>query len=307
MKNWIMRLLCVIVLLSLCLPVSAMASSLDHDKDASLTLVYQHEGVAFEGLEIKTYRVADVGENVYVLKLAGQFADYPVNIEGIQSQAEWNVICDTLESYIWADGLEPTASAITDAEGTVKFQGLKPGMYLTMPVTRLAEEATTEFFGFLTVIPAVQEDGNLNYDVTAYPKSTQYNPNDDDVRMLKVVKQWKDPGYQIDRPEHIRVDIYRNGEFKATVNLSPENNWSHSWVAADDGATWTAVEREVPDAYTVTVEYKDDTIILTNTRKGDDSPPDSGDTFVFWPYILGMCISGFGIILLAVSKKKAKA
>ncbi len=307
MKKWIVRILCLIVLLSFCLPMTVLASAetLDPAKDASLTLVYQHEGQPFDGLEIKTYRVADVTDG-YVFSLTGQFSSYPVSLDGIESQTEWNIICQTLQSYVWADSLTPTATATTDASGTVKFDKLLPGIYLTMPVSILAEAATTEFFGFLTVLPDEGTDWSLNYDVTAYPKSTQYNPNDDDVRMLKVVKQWKDPGYHLDRPDSVQVDIYRNGEFKATVSLSSENNWTHSWVAADDGAVWTAVERQVPEAYTVTIEYKDDTIILTNTRKGDDSPPNSGDTFVFWPYILGMCLSGCCITLLAVSKKKAK-
>ncbi len=307
MKKWILRIMCLIVLLSLCLPLTVSAVKLNHDRASSLTLVYQYEGVAFEGLQIKTYLVADLGENVYDMNLTGQFADYPVNIETVQSQSEWNVICDTLEAYIWADGLQPDATAVTDASGTVKFEGLKPGLYLTMPVTRLTEEATTEFLGFLTVIPDPREDGTLNYDVTAYPKATQHRPQDDDAIVMRVNKQWKDTGYQINRPESIQVDIYRNGEFVSTVDLSAANNWSHGWVALDDGSVWSAVEREVPPEYTVTIETIGDTIIITNVREGGGGPPDSGDTFVFWPYILGMCISGCGIILLAVSKKKAKA
>ncbi len=306
MKKWILWLLCAVALLSFCLPATASAAGIEPDKDASLTLVYQHEGLVYEGLEIRTYRVADVANN-FVISLSGDFADYPVKVYGITSQAEWNVTYQTLEAYIWADGLKPTATALTDENGCVKFEGLNAGMYLTMPVTHLAEAGITEFFGFLTVIPNPEDDGTLNYDVTAYPKSTDFNPEDGDSIPMRVVKQWKDSGFQVFRPEFVKVDIYRNGEYKTTVNLSAENNWSYGWVVPDDGAVWTAVEREIPPKYTVTIETKENTIILTNVREGDVPPPPNGDTTVLWPYILVMCISGCLVILLAMKTKKAQA
>ncbi len=305
MNKWILRLICAAVLLALCLPLSvaASAATIDNEKDASLTLVYQYDGVAYADLDIRTFRVADIAED-FSFTLSGQFAEYPVSLYGISSQAEWNVICQTLQAYVWADSLKPTASAVTDESGTVKFEKLTPGIYLTMPITHLAENFTTEFFGFLTVIPNPEDDGGLNYDVTAYPKSTQYDPEDGNSRNLRVVKQWKDSGFEEFRPKSVKVDIYRNGEFKSTVRLSAENNWSYGWTTEDDGAVWTAVEREIPPEYTVTIETKEDTFVLTNVRKGDDGPPDSGDTTVLWPYVMGMCLSGCVVILLAVSRKK---
>ncbi len=308
MRNCIYKLLCWIVLLTLCLPmaVNASAVSIDTEKDASLTLIYKYDEKLYEGLEVRSYRVADIGDD-FAFTLAGQFVNYPVELYNITSQAEWNVICQTLKSYVVADRLVPTATAVTNAEGAVKFDNLKPGLYLTMPVSHLSEEAITEFFAFLTVVPNPAEDGTLNYDVTAYPKSTQYDPSDGDTRILKVIKQWKDSGFEEKRPESVKVDIFRDGEFLTTVKLSPDNNWTHSWVAPDDGAVWTAVEREIPSQYTVTIEEKYDTIIITNVCKGEDGPPDSGDTTVLWPYILGMCLSGFVFIFLAMGKKKAAA
>ncbi len=306
MKKWILWMLCAIALLSFCLPVSVSAAAIEPEKDASLTLVYKHEGVVFEGLEIRTYRVADVKDD-FVISLAGDFADYPVKVYGITSQAEWNITYQTLEAYIWADGLKPTATAVTDAEGIVQFKGLTPGMYLTMPVTHLDESSVTDFFGFLTVIPNPEDDGSLNYDVTAYPKSSSFTPEDGDSIPMRVVKQWKDSGYQEYRPESVQVDIYRNGEYKTSVSLSAENNWSYDWIVPDDGAVWTAVERDVPPKYSVTIETKDNTIILTNVREGDVPPPPTGDTTVLWPFILVMCISGCLVILFAMKTKKAQA
>ncbi len=305
MRKWIVWFLSAVVLMSVFLPmtVTASAATIQQDKDASLTLVYQHEGEVFQGLQIKTYRVADVADN-FVLALTGDFKDYPVKVYGITSQSEWNTICQTLQAYILADGIVHTAMGTTDETGKVTFEGLTPGMYLTMPISHLGEDKTTEFQGFLTVIPNPEEDGSLNYDVTAYPKCSQFVPGGDD-RQMKVIKQWKDTGFEEYRPKSVKVDIYRDGTFKTTVSLSAENNWCYSWTADDDGAVWTAVEREIPLEYTVTIENKDNTIILTNVR-GDNPPtPPLGDSMILWPYIFGMFISGFLVIMLAVRKKKA--
>ncbi len=305
MRKWMIWFLSAVMLISVFLPmtVTASAATIQQDKDASLTLVYQYDGEAFQGLQIKTYRVADVTDD-FAFALTGDFKDYPVKLYGITSQTEWNTICQTLQSYILADAIAYTAVGTTDEDGKVKFEELTPGMYLTMPVTYLGESKTTEFQGFLTVIPNPEEDGSLNYDVTAYPKCSQYVPDGDD-RQMKVIKQWKDSGFEEYRPKSVKADIYRDGVFKTTVTLSAENNWCYSWTAANDGAVWTAVEREIPLEYTVTIEYKDDTIILTNVREDDPPTPPLGDSMILWPYILGMFVSGFLVIMLALSKKKA--
>ncbi len=304
MKKWILRLLCVTVLLSLCLSVPmAAAAEIDPGQEASLTVVYQYSGEAYEGLEIRLFRVADVGDD-FAFSLSGQFAAYPVSLEGITSQTEWKVICQTLEAYVWADGLTPTATVVTDANGTVKFENLTPGLYLATTINHLGETGIVEFSGFLTVLPGLAEDGSLNYQVTAHPKASQFTPQDGESRTLRVVKQWKDSGYEEHRPDSVTVDIYRDGVFMTAVQLSPENNWSYSWTAEADGAKWTAVEREIPPEYTVTIEHKGDTVILTNVRDSENPPPPTGDTFVAWPYILVMCISGCAIILLVLWQNK---
>ncbi len=308
MKKWILRAICGAVLLVLCLSVSAVvsATTIDQQKEASLTLEYKYNGEAFPDLEIRTYHVADVGDD-YAFTLTEPFAQYPVELHDIKSQTEWNLIFQTLESYIWADGLGPTVTALTDGEGRVQFEKLRPGVYLTMPVAHLGEKTTTEFMGFMTVIPDIRRDGELNYDVVAYPKSTQYSPNDGDSRSLRVMKQWKDMGFEESRPDSVKVDIFRDGKFMTTIHLSAANNWSYGWTTENDGTQWTAVERDVPAQYKLTIEYKGDAIILTNVHKETVPPPTCGDATVLWPYILLMCFSGCVVILFALGRKRKAA
>ncbi len=285
--------------------VSASADAFDPGRTASLTLVYKYEGNAYEGLPINTYFVAEVDSELK-FKLADDFAAYPVEVNGIRSQGEWRLLGDTLASYIIADKPAPAASALTDASGTVKFEGLRPGLYLTLGVSRLDENAITDFETFFSVIPYPETDGSYNYNVTAYPKASGFVPGDNDSKMMKVVKQWKDGSGLIEhRPASVKVDIYNNGVYKTTVTLSSENNWTYSWVSPIDGTSWTAVEREVPSGYTVTIENNGDTIIVTNVRaEGGDTP--TGDIAVKWVYMAALSFTGIILMAIGAGRKRRR-
>ena len=77
---------------------------------------------------------------------------------------------------------------------------------------------------------------------------------------LSVVKYWKDKnGNDLDdkeiKVESLPIQIYRREKdtqawklFK-TAELTAENAWEYHWGAADDGASWTVTERDVPEGY----------------------------------------------------------
>lgn len=287
------------------LPFSASAASpIDPQKEGSITLQYRHNGMYFEGLSIKSYRIAEVfPDGTY--SLCGEFKDYPVNIYGITSQAEWNRIASTLSAYVAADEIAPTRRGTTDEAGTVEFSGLLPGMYLTTEVRTEENGAITTFHDFLTVLPHPQEDGNHSYNIMAYPKCESYTPSPNEIE-YKVVKQWQDTGHTEKRPKTVQVDILKDGVIAHTQTLSAENNWCFRWAVEDDGSKWTAVERNIPKEYTVSVTQNGSTIIITNALENDSIPPHTGDTTVLWPYILAMILSGLGLILLAIWGKRAK-
>lgn len=315
--------LCLIIVLSLFMgsAISAHANSIP----SSLTIKYQHSGLSFDGLSIKIYRVADCNDNT--LSLAGVFKDLPVNVKGVTSQTEWKAVTDTLVSYTAADGLSPDKTVITDKDGTASFKNIPDGMYLILAVTAEKDSVCAEFESFLTVV----KDGE---DTVAIPKGVPISPeggndggggntpggdkpgggdeNGDipegdttDKSSHTLVKQWRDEGFSHKRPVSLEIVILKNNEKYATVSLTRENNWSYSWTDNDTDARFTAVERNVPDGYTVTVSETGGCLIITNTYKNTTQDiPQTGDTTLVWPYVLVTCASGILSLLLALYRKK---
>lgn len=302
MKN---KLLCFIICVSvLCLlAVSTVgAEPVDSNSAASLTLEYQREGKCFQGIEIMTYRVADIID-VSRFKLSGSFSDYKINIEYIRSQTEWREITSTLVSYIIADKIEPSYIVMTDENGVAKFENISVGLYLTTAVRAEDDDGVTEFESFMTVVPNPTQSGGYEYDVTAYPKCQSFVPSPKEIER-KIVKQWKDSGFKDKRPEYVTVDILKDGVLVETKQLSSENNWTYSWITPDDGSKWTAVEREIPDDYTVVIVEEDNVIVITNVYEEVPPPPQTGQIFVSWPFLLAVISFGGLLIILSNFKKK---
>lgn len=292
-----------LLLMAALIPARALAvTPIDPDRDASLTLHYRYQDAPCEGLQVSTYRVARVQENgTYDLEDA--FAGSGADIYGVTSQEEWNIIADTLAAYIAAEGLTSDCTGYTDENGVVAFENIRPGMYLTLSTRAETETGILMFGQFLTVVPHPQEDGNHDYHVTAYPKPVSFAPGTEPVA-YQVVKQWRDGGYKY-RPEAVTVEILKDGVLQSSQSLSAENQWSYQWTAPDDGAQWQVAEKPVPKGYTVSVLMQENTFIITNSyTEVDEESPETGDTMVLWPYLLGMCLAGGLIVFLAIWRKR---
>lgn len=302
MKRALSYIMTILIVLSV-LPFCVVAEPIDMQKLSSLTLQYRYGEESFSDLTICTYRVAQVtAKGEYAL--TGEFKDYPVSLQGITSQAQWRIICSTLSAYISANGARPTETQITDDNGTAVFSDILPGLYLTLSVRVEKADKITVFESFMTAVPYPDANGDYLYDVEAHPKCEQREP---DLKELeyKVVKQWKDNSLLPLRPEKISVDILKDGTLHTSVTLSPENNWSYSWKAPDDGSKWQAVERGVPEYYTVTVEEFGTTIVITNVYDDNEKPPQTGDTILPHMYVLIASFVGIGMMLLAVWRKRS--
>ncbi len=114
---------------------------------------------------------------------------------------------------------------------------------------------------------------------------------------LSVVKYWKDKnGNDLDdkeiKVESLPIQIYRREKdtqawklFK-TAELTAENAWEYHWGAADDGASWTVTERDVPEGYVLQTPIKlahnkDNTKLefrVTNISTSGDVPPTTPPT-----------------------------
>ncbi len=285
-----------------CAPAAAM--SVNTEVPSSLTVLYRAGEQGVENLEVKAYRVASVSQDGEYT-LCGDFQNYPLSLSDVKSRSEWQAVASTLEGYIAADKISTQLTGKTDESGAIKFQGLLTGMYLVLQTSSAVDGEIVVFETFLTAIPMTNEDGSCTYDVTAIPKHENHKPTPDKKTEYSVIKQWKDSAHSASRPKSVKVDILKNGELYATKLLSAENNWSFKWQALDDGSVWTAVERDAPKDYYVSVEKSGNCFIITNVKSEKLTEiPKTGDTAVFWPYFIAMCISGIVLICFGIWKKR---
>lgn len=277
-------------------PVCAYAASADPNQEASLTLTYQKEGQTFSDLPIGIYRVAEaLPDGSY--ELIAPFASYPVNIHGITKQEQWHTVAQTLNAYIVANQVKPDAEAQTDETGTVRFTGLKTGLYFVQEAVAEHTGGTYVFNRFLVYLPTPLSDDAFDYDVQANPKCTDFIPK----TQYTVTKLWQDAGKQHLRPKEVMVDIYQDGILQETQVLSAANNWSYTWYVSEaDRGQWTVVERDVPDEYKVTIRQNGSTFSIINSCPTQPDPPKTGDTFSPVPLVLIMCFCGLLLLILGL-------
>lgn len=302
MRRQLIFRICLLVLCCLLFrPLQTSAAPLEPDRECSLTLSYAMDGQGFSGVEIRIYRVAQAfPDGSY--QLMAPFASYPVNIYGITSQKEWKDTATTLTAYIAANQDQPYRTAETNESGAAAFTGLETGLYLVSGAVVENDSGTYIFDDFMVYLPTPQEDGTFAYDVEAKPKCASFVPKTE----YKILKLWKDAGNSGARPKSVTIDILKDGVLQETVLLSTENNWSYTWkVSADDRGKWSVVEQNVPDSYKVTVSESAGTFTVTNTREADPgTPPKTGDSFAFWPWVMSFCLSGSLLVLLGFYQKR---
>ena len=279
------------------------------EKACSLTVSYCCDQTAFSDMQVKLYRIAEVSADLSYT-LTRSFEATGLVFHEIKTTGEWNVACSTLEAHILANDLAPDATAVTDREGQAGFDALKSGMYLAIVHQPAQDDLRCRFDPALIPLPGLGQDGRWQYQVSVNAKGELLPPGKpDDEVSLKVLKLWKGDEGRNDRPKSIQVEIFCNGISYKKVQLSEENHWKYSWTAKDDGSNWTVVERNVPKGYTVTVEERETSFVLTNTRiptqPGDPvDPPQTGDTSNILLYIWIMVAAGMLLIILGITGKK---
>lgn len=295
-------------------PCYAMATStsdasepINVNQECMLTLTYTCDGTAFEDVSVKLYKIADVSSD-FQYTLTSLFEPSELILNGVRTNGEWDVIRSTLEAHIIADNINADAVAKTDSEGMVYFENLKPGLYLATVGTVTQKELTCFFDSALVALPGLSADGRPQYQVTVASKSEMIPPSDKEIE-LKVLKLWKGDEGRNSRPKNIEVEMFRDGASYKIIVLSQDNNWSYNWSAKDDGAKWTVIERNTPSGYTMTVENRNNSFILTNTytpAKPDEpsDTPQTGDTSNIMLYVIFMIVSGSMLIIIGIIGKR---
>ena len=307
----------LIWLLCLCLslaPCHAQAASTSDavepirpERSCTLTVSYCYGETAFADLQVRLYRIAEVSAD-FQYSLTPAFASSGLILNGIQSAGEWDVVRATLEAHILADAIAPDATTLTDQNGQAHFENLKTGMYLAVVDRIVQGDLYCEFASALVALPGLDPDGRWLYDVEVYAKPGILPPIEpDEEKEWKVLKLWKGDENSTQRPKSVEIEIFRNGVSCETVILSEENHWCYSWQAKDDGAQWTVIERNVPEGYTMTVEVREASFIVTNTLDTNEpppNPPETGDTANILVYILLMAASGSLLMILGITGKR---
>jgi hypothetical protein len=276
------------------------------EKECSLTVSYCCANTAFSGMEVTLYRIAEVSAD-FQYTLTEPFAASGLILNGIQTTGEWNVVRSTLEAHILANDISPESTATTKEDGQVSFEELPTGLYLAIVGQAAQGDLRCRFDSALIALPGLGADGCWQYQVSVNAKGEVLPPDISDEE-FKVLKLWRGDEHQNNRPQSIEVEIFCNGIPYQTVTLSEENNWVYTWSGKADGSKWTVVERDIPEGYTVTVEERQTTFVLTNTYLPTDpgDPPKTGDTVNLLPYILVMVGAGSLLIILGLTGKKLR-
>lgn len=302
-------LLCMAVLL-LVLPEAHAAARIDTEHDASLTLNYHYGEIPVSGATFSLYYVAAV-DPVCSYTLAGPFADYPVEVND-NTVESWNELAETLKGYVFYDNVKPVVSGITGSSGSIRFGGLKPGLYLLTGNSRTVGDYTYYCQATVIAIPGLdQTTDEWVYDVTAEPKCSRRDadvPYDKTVTR-KVLKVWDDNG-SASRPGEVIIQLYCGAKLYDTVTLNADNNWRYAWDnlpshnANREKNEWTVVEKPV-DGYTVAVQKQGITFTVTNS-KHSPSPvhPSLPQTGALWWPVPVLLFVGLALVLTGVIRRR---
>ena len=277
------------------------------DEACSLTMAYRYDGKNFSNHQVKLYKIAEVSAD-FRYSLAAPFASSGLILNDVRSVGEWNVIRSTLESHILAYNVGADLTGVTDQDGQVCFQTLKPGLYLAITEHVLENGWIYEFDSALVALPGLGTDGLWEYEVAVNPKSKAIPPAETDEEIeFRILKLWKGDSGRSDRPKNIEVEIFRNGVSHQTVILSEDNHWAYQWKAKDDGSVWKVVERNIPSGYTMTVEERENSFVLINMWPTDTpNIPQTGDTSNIMLWSVLMIISGSVLIILGITGKRTR-
>ena len=295
----------ILVLAMILMGVGAGAATMvDTGKPASLQLNYSYGQESYQGLEIKVYKVATISEYMD-FTLTGSFADLPVEVNKIRTQEEWNQLASTVTALVLSEAIAPDATAQTDESGIAAFPTLSQGLYLVEGVRVEVEGGYRDFGSFMISLPDLDENDDWVYDVMAKPKSVFEEYQYEEIE-LSVSKLWKDAGKEDKRPEAVTVELYKDSVLVETVTLSGENNWTYSWKTLDDGSVWQAVEVNVPEGYTMTVQRSGNAFVIVNTVDGPTPPPQTGDFTDITLLFVIMCLAGIGLIFMGIMSGRGK-
>lgn len=299
----------IFLLITLLMPfkVSAKMTSdakelIDMNKLSNVTLNYSYDDYEINDVKVKIYHIATIQEN-FKYQLEDDFKNYPININNIKTNNEWDNVKQTLESYIKADNV-PELKSYLIKDNKVGIKDLKVGLYLILTEVIDTKGYILSFSSHLLQVPDLNNDGYWNYNIEIYPKPNVFTPKYEIVE-YSVIKEWEDN--EKDRPKSIEVEIYKDGNLTFNQTLSSFNNWTYKWQTEDDGSKWTVVERNVPEGYNVKVINNDRNFTIVNTHSNyEEENPQTIDNINLYFYLLIGSFMGLILLVLALFLNKKR-
>lgn len=287
----------VAVAVGLTMPAVYAASGFDKIEKGTVTVNIDSKVPVREGIAVKVYKVADAaisGGYVSYTKTAlfEPDSEWMGDVALTSTETEWPERAKTLAGYAAKEGFADRDVAAgnywtqkTDANGSVKLEGLSKGLYLVTVESVKSGRTTYTFTPALRCLPSLSEDGSAwEADQIVNPKvGSSTSGGGGSSTSITAIKVWKESAesQQSDRPDSITVELLRDGKVYASQSLSKSNNWRYTWTGLAKGNTWTVNEvGAVSDKYTVTTEATGNVYTVTNTHTTDipDEDPPKDDT-----------------------------
>lgn len=168
----------------------------------------------------------------------------------------------------------PYTEKVSDEKGHIVFDDLVPGVYLVLPSGSIENYFMPS--PFVINIPLYDnENKNWIYDINATPKMKIHsNSEENSTTYISVKKVWES---DVNHPESVTVSLLCDFKSVETVELNEENSWSFRWENLSKKHTWSVVEAQVPDGYTVSYEVSSNTVVIINKKNKDEATTSPAD------------------------------
>ena len=290
----------VIFILAFCTTTfSSLADELDLARTVRVHIDYHSADEPISAALFNIYQIADIDETGR-FSIKDPFISAGITPNMIAHQESWREYASLFDTHVSSNKIEPDAAVTTDENGFA-FTELSCGLYLLSGTEVEHEWQQYKAENTLLMLPSLADDQTWIYDITIFPKP-EITPIP--KHKLQVVKIWNDSQNSSARPAMIDVELLRNEELYSTVSLSKSNGWSYQWNDLDARDRWTVREKHVPANYSVSYVQTDGRVIITNTRIGTPSSPDTSlpqTGLAWWPVsalaLTGMLLFFFGWLL----------
>ena len=307
-KKHILLLLSLLLLMQCMILPTQAAGAVETDREVSLTLDCRDGETCLVGMEFDLFHIAGL-DAAGELTAVEPFTQFDVQIRG-QNPEAWNELIESLYPFVVQNQFTPDHTGTSGSDGLLHFptaeQPLAQRLYLLVGHHHIQDGRIYETSPFLVLLPGRDSvTDEWIYDVTAEPKF-RWQPEETTLNR-KVLKVWKDEGFEHLRPTEITVHLLRDGEVYDTVILNAENGWSYTWQDLSAAYQWTI--QEVPlEGYTATVTREGITFVLTNSYSESPPPPppppDLPQTGQLWWPVPVLLTAGLICLLLGLVRRR---